>query len=273
MSSFLYFASGILNPLTTELVGQLELRHAFAAVPMHGRIDGRTPSGASGQMMSDPQAERDLAYRPEEQVWRKRPGDECLWVGYWKDSPPSEKFLRRENQMPGEFIGLAGDLWQVPRLWWHAEADGFQLALPTYYDMADTGEWICGAIDEAFAHLKPLAERLMAGVYFSTSEESVPPLTTAELLDLAPQLLAVNYAVSPIECAMLKLFQARRHTQSHCPGGRRLRDGDGVGSKKKRHTGRYLTHLAWTRGMLPNYHPTGADLYALATLDDRRLKI
>jgi hypothetical protein len=41
-----------------------------------------------------------------------------------------------------------------------------------------------------------------------------------------------------------------------------------MGSKKNCAAGRYLTHLAWTRGMLPNYRPTGADLYFL-TLDSR----
>jgi hypothetical protein len=210
MSGFLYFASSITTPVTLDLVGQLDLRHAFDSVPMHGMIDGRTPSGAVGMLMVDPSRanDRDLCFRPDYQTWRKRPGDECVWVGYWNDSPPRETDLRRTKRMNGDLVSLAdGDSWQVPRLWWHAEEDGFQLALPTYYDLADTGEWICGAIDEAFAHLKVLADRLLAGVYFASTDPKVPLLTTSELLDVAPQLLSVNYAVSPIECAILKLFK------------------------------------------------------------------
>jgi hypothetical protein len=210
MSSFLYFASGITTPITLERVAQLDLRHAFDSVPMHGPIDGRTPSGAAGMIMANSSDDStvDLRYWPDSQVWRKRPGDECVWVGYWKDLPPTESDLARSKQMPGDVVTLAdGNEWRVPRLWWHAEQNGFQLALPTYYDLADTGEWICGAIDEAFAHLKALADRLLAGVYFVDADESVPRLTTSEMLELAPALLSVNYAISPIECAILKLFK------------------------------------------------------------------
>lgn len=210
MSGFLYFADGIENPITTELVRQLELSHAFAGVPMHGRIAGRTPSGGVGTIMCEQSRLEpfDMAYRPDVQVWRKRPGDECVYVGYWKESPPTPSDLARHKQLAGDTIQLAdGNKWQVPRFWWHAAKDGFQLQLPRYYDLDEKAEWVYGDVDEEFAHLKPLADRLMAAIYFSAGDESINPLSTVEALDAARQLLAVNYVLSAIECVMLKLFK------------------------------------------------------------------
>jgi hypothetical protein len=210
MSGFLYFADGIRNPMTDELVSQLDLRYAFDGIPMHGPIDGRTPSGGPGTIMCEQSRLEpyDPVYRGDEyQVWRKRPGDDCVWIGYWRDSPPTPADLARHKQLAGDGVELGGHAWKIPQFWWHAEEDGFQPKLPRYFDLSDKGEWIYGDIDEAHAHLKPLADRLLAAIYFSGSDPSVPPLTTIELLETAPQLLAINYVVSPVECVMLKLFK------------------------------------------------------------------
>jgi hypothetical protein len=207
MCGFIYFASGITNPVTSELIGQLDLAYAFQSLPMHGVVEGRTPSGAAGTLMCDParMGEWAMAFGGG-QVWRKRPGDDCVWIGYWKDSPPTPHSLARAKRLAGDAVTLAdGQAWQVPRFWWHAAEDGFQLQLPRYYDLDDAGEWVYGDVDEAFADLKPVADRLLAGVY--RTSDATPPLTTTELLAVAPQLLAVNYAVAPLECAMLKLFK------------------------------------------------------------------
>lgn len=210
MSGFLYFAAGIVNPITLELVGQLDLRHAFPSIPMHGVINGRTPSGASGTLMCEQSRLEpfDMAYRPDEQVWRKRPGDECVYVGYWKESPPTPRDLARHARLAGDSVALAdGNQWQVPRFWWHAQDGGFQLELPRYYDLDPAGNWVYGKVDERFTHLQPLADRLLNAIYFCELDPSIPRLTTDEMLTTGPQLLAVNYVVSPIECAMLRLFK------------------------------------------------------------------
>lgn len=210
MSGFLYFAAGIVNPLTPESVSQLDLGYAFAGLPMHGRIDGRTPSGGPGTIMCDQSRLEpfDMAFHPDEQFWRKRPGDDCVWIGYYKESPPTPANLARHKQLAGDSMQLAdGNQWQVPRFWWHAGEDGFRLQLPRYYDLDEQGQWVYGDVDEEYAHLKALADRLLAAIYFASADDTIPPFTTIEALETAPKLLAINYVVSPIECAILRLFK------------------------------------------------------------------
>lgn len=209
MAGFLYFASGITSPVNDELIDRLELRYAFERSPAHGPLNGRTPSGVDGTIFADEARlkPQELAYRPDDQAWRKRPGDDCVWVGYWKDAPPTPGDLERAKQLSGESVEFAdGNAWRIPRLVWHAGDDGFQLALPTYYDLDDKGEWVCGAVDEEYAHLTELADRLHAGVYQSEGEGG-KRLTTEEMLVATPTLLAVNYVVSPLECVMRRLFK------------------------------------------------------------------
>lgn len=207
MAGFLYFAAGIVNPVTDQTVTQLELRYAFERRPMFGRLEGRTPAdGAAGTLLADESRRAELAYRPDEQVWRKRPGDDCVWIGYWKHSPPTPDDLRRATALAGEAIELGdGGVWTVPRLLWHAAESGFQLALPTYFDLDDEGKWMCGAVVEPYAALEAVADRLHAGVYRSEMPDG-QRLAIDEMLSIAAQLLGVNYAISAVECAMLRLF-------------------------------------------------------------------
>lgn len=208
MRNFLYFAAGITTPITLEMVERLGLRYAFDEVPMHGVIEGRTPSGKAGTIMAT-RGDGEMSFKGEpSQVWRKRPGDDCVWVGMSAGQPPTPADLLRPlgDRQYGEEIDLAdGHKWQIPRLVWHAGEDGFQLALPTYYDLDDAGRWVCSEVEEKFKHLLPLADRIYEGVY--KSEVGGKRLSTEELLGLAPTLLAANYRVSPIEIAMLRLFK------------------------------------------------------------------
>jgi hypothetical protein len=149
-----------------------------------------------------------MAYRADEQVWRKRPGDDCIWVGYYKNAPPTPRLLARHKQLSGD-SAILGDsqAWQVPRFWWHSGESGFVLELPRYYDLDAAGNWCYGDVDELYSDLLPIANRLLQAVYYSELDTSVEKLTTQEMLVTAPRLLSVNYVVSEIECVMLRLFK------------------------------------------------------------------
>ncbi len=207
MSAFLYFASGITNPIDDKLIKSLELGYAFPQAPVFGVLESRTPSGAPGTIMVDRETMRDVdpVYSPDKQTWRKRPGDDCVWVGYWNDEPPTPRDLANENQIAGENVELGGSQWIVPSFVWHSGEDGFRLHLPTYFDLDENGKWVYGEVEQEYAHLNKIADRIHQGVYLDDSEV----LTTKEMLGYAPVILAVNYRVSELECAMLRLFKRR----------------------------------------------------------------
>lgn len=204
MSTFLYFAANVLNPITPDVIDRLALRYAFdnvAASAAHGVITGRTPSNTAGTIFADSErlGSTDLAYRPDEQVWRPLPGKPACYVGYWQAHKPTAAHLLRAKVTDGEFVQLAdGQEWLVPRVRMFGGEDGFRTALPTLIDVDDAGELIVGGLADEHAELDRLGQRLLEGM-FGAELELAPRLSVKEAVETVAQLLAVNYVVSAVE--------------------------------------------------------------------------
>ncbi|HMP07665.1 MAG TPA: hypothetical protein PJ982_15045 [Lacipirellulaceae bacterium] len=206
MAGLLYFASQFTAPVTLEALAALGLRQVFAAPPAHGRIDGRTPSGAAGTIFADLArlGGRDLAYCAERQTWLRRGPDDCLWLGYWTDARPTPADLARDKQLPGDLVELVrGEQWRIPRVLAFAGEQGFACDLPCYAARTADGQWTNGRVLDEYAPAARLAERLYAGMILAELDRA-PRLTTAELLDATAELLAINYAVGPAELQLLE---------------------------------------------------------------------
>lgn len=209
MYGFLYFADGFHNPITDEALAALDLSYAFTSRPMHGVIEGRTPSGGAGTIIGSQRLMPggELAYRPDAQTWRKRPGDDCVWVGYWNDHKPTPEGLARKKQLPGELVKLAdGNAWRVPRLMAYEDGSGFAVDLPCYADLDVNGQWCNGGVAEEFATAASFAERIYEGMIKAELGQA-PRLTSQEVLSMSVQLLQLNYCIGDIEAAMLRLFK------------------------------------------------------------------
>lgn len=207
MSTFLYFAGGFINPITPAVIDRFGLRYAFDnrdASAAHGTLGGRTPSAGPGTIFADSErlGSLDLAYRPEEQVWRPLPSRTDappLFVGYWKEHKPTAAHLLRAKFVDGEFVRLAdGQEWLVPRLRMFAGKNGFLSALPAYIDVGDDGELQFSGVSDEHAELEALGERLIEAL-FKAELGTAPRMTIKEAVETAAKLLAVNYVVSAVE--------------------------------------------------------------------------
>lgn len=209
MYGFMYFADGIVNPLSETIIASLGLSYAFPTAPMWALLQDRTPSGRAGTIMAigERMPNGDLAYRPPPvQAWRKRPGDDCVWVGYWNDHRPTPEGLAREKQLPGDRVLLAdGNSWKVPRLLAHDGESGFAVDLPCYADLDENGRWVNGGVLKEYADAAAFAERIYEGVIKAELGEG-KRLTSEEVLAMSARLLQYNYCISEIEAAMLQLF-------------------------------------------------------------------
>lgn len=206
MSGFLYFIDGLVNPLTEKHIADYGLGYAFERKPMSGRIDGRTPSGSSGTLLADETrlGSMDMVYRLEDQVWRKYPGSASVYVGFYKNTPPTPATLSRDKQVKGESVELAGSLaWMVPRLRFWAGEDGYQVCLPSRAGIDDDGNWIIDGLEENQSALDALADRLYAGMVLALINKA-EPLENVEALDALTTLLGVNYVVSKAELGVLR---------------------------------------------------------------------
>lgn len=208
MSGFLYFISGQKNPITDVVIDAVGLRYAFDVSPMHGPADG--PSNSAGMLFADGKrlGDMDLCYvaDPDVQCWHKRPGDDAVWIGYWKAAPPTPKSLARQRMLPGESLELCdGNNWHVPRLMVYFEGEGFSSALPHRATRNDAGQWTNGDVLPRYSKYLKLAQRLYDGMYKSHLG-GAKPIDNLEMLDIAAELLGVNYAIGVEEAGLLGLL-------------------------------------------------------------------
>ena len=208
MSSFLYFTEGDGSPISLEQVKGWGLGYAFDAKPSSCQIEGRTPSGGRGWLFFDQKRLGDafVGYNDALQTWRKIPNSE-VWVGFDQAKKPEPSTLLRPQPLQGELVKLAdGKQWQIPKLRMFAGVDGFQSAMPVLVDLDDDGNWVSGGATAGLDHFGAIADRLTSGMVDSLLDESIDPLTTTEMLDIAVALLQAGYFVDKVEVAMLRLL-------------------------------------------------------------------
>lgn len=204
MSAFLYFVADLNKPVTVEDLAGLGLAHAFEVCPQSSPISGRTPTGGPGMLVWNQARLGEMmpAYNAEQQTWRKVPGYPDLLAGYYTATPPTPATLRKTGGMAGEAVTLGdGHEWIAPRLSTWGGENGYSPAYALVAELDDAGNWVSGGASIESQSLKNLFDRL----YPILADPS--GVTATASLDFVCELLAVNYAVSKVELAMLKVLK------------------------------------------------------------------
>lgn len=212
MAGFLYFHAqpGRVGP---QELAELGLDYAFdGATPTSNLLKSRSPADAPGCLFADLKrlGKYQLDYRPDEQQWRKIPGELPLWIGHYQAAVPTPEDLARPKMLDGELVELAdGRKWQVPRVARLLRANN----LPRAYDLDENGEWCLGG-------MAPEHERLweLVGEFVDAIEQAIREAptdgdtatvtySTKDGLEASAELLRANYVVSRHEIAMLRLIR------------------------------------------------------------------
>lgn len=147
----------------------------------------------------------DISVNKSTQKWLPfKDGDSILYyVGLDSRSVPTHKCLARHEQFSGHLITLCdGADWLAPV---GRRFDG-GVMFPARYFLDDDGKWKGEMLPEFMRyskHLDRIWSTLISQAGGNTEDE---PLTIAEGLDVAAELLGLNYRVTSVEVGMLGLF-------------------------------------------------------------------
>jgi len=204
-NGFLYFRPSQTRNVSQDDVKAWGLSYAFETPPVTCVCHAHTPTGSTGVVFADPSRHDDgrVKMDMENQAWRKmkRPGEPDVFVGYWKDAPPTPLDLARKNQLGGYLVSLAdGARWLCPVVRYFDEsAVELRTNLPSYLDVDDKGELVPGQVLPLYAHLwnltAPFAEQMLA------DDEGGPEVNKADINKAAQALLQTNYVIGANEIA------------------------------------------------------------------------
>lgn len=222
MAGFLYYKPGVRNNnrVTLAEVRQWGLGYAFEADPLSEKdpqsreVGQNTPDKKNGFVFADESRLGGMAVGnyPEEQVWRQIHGSE-IWVGFYREHPPTPTDLARARLLDGYMLPLGGGLdWQVP-LVRRFDSDVVNLVdnLPAYYDLDENDKWTRGARIELYNYLWDLTEPYADSLWQSATaeedeEREVEPESEIDQFDVAVKLLQANYHIDRTESALMHLW-------------------------------------------------------------------
>lgn len=230
MPGFLYYLPSSKPAAAVTLA---DVRAAGVGYAFDGRCEPRGvtggPDGGNGVIVNA-DGER-LGYYPDRQQWRKTPAPHHSpltahwpWVGWYLDEPlPGPEDLSRNEQLGGHVVKLGdGREWIVPVARGFTETDdgiGWYLALPATLELAESGEWTSGPVEERYQPLWAIAEAYWE--HFSSAVRVAAGKATAQsggeiafdfqgLPDAAVVALQANYRIGRTEAALLGLFDDKQ---------------------------------------------------------------
>lgn len=208
--SFLYFAPAG-TPVEANSIAESPIGYAFEGA-CASRECSEGPSGHPGVVLGQPGTQ--IGYFPHRQTWRQHFADERYWVGMWNDPRPAESDLRREESLPGKWIGLSdGAAWHVPiaRSWVDDGPNGcgWISVLPAQLDINVQGQWIKGDIKPRYGRLFELANKWWDHTAASIRVNGAPPvevMSAQEQFDGCAEALGFNYRIGKVEIVLLGLL-------------------------------------------------------------------
>ncbi len=213
---FLYFLAGVSKQPALNELEKLGLGYAiqkgaeFTCVT----VRGAGPGGESGMIIAFGPQER-VGYYLDDQVWRRVPKSQSVWVGMYTEAQPGPDDLLRSDVLDGHLVELTdGRQWLCPVARGLIEEDGILLhsiRVPQRYDLNSDGNWELCAIVNKYAELWRIAEAFWdTFLHVSADNEAVtvelPFQDMNELTHAAATALAANYRLSAVEIAMLGIF-------------------------------------------------------------------
>ena len=224
MAGFLYFVPGRQTQVNAGDLAGLGLAHIATSQggPESRGISNAGPDGGGGFLVvpTHPASPPSMFQRAE-QTWHRGPK---FWVGWLTASPPTPADLVRDTVMGGTGVKLRdGNEWMIPRI--HAVFPGRPTNLPRVFGADDSGDW-APKIAPEYEGVCERAHRWWRA-FLRLDGESV---TEADLLDLAVDVLALNYRVSKAEVAAMGLIGDAELARI----GRVIIDGDEIEARVKK---------------------------------------
>lgn len=207
---FLYYRPGHNRAVSFDDIKHWGLEYAFDKQPVSAECQNRTPDGGSGRVFIAGGVQGEVPQMNlDKQTWRKLPGDRMgapVYVGVWNESKPGPEELAREKQLSGYHYTLAdGHDWLVPLVRRYGD-DGHTCALPRMLDFDEAGKPIDGQVIAKYRGLwdltKPIVDDLLAT--YELAELPEDKLTRSQVIEIAVELLQVNYRVSLPELVVLE---------------------------------------------------------------------
>jgi hypothetical protein len=206
MRSFLYYLPGAAGGGSGNLAALgLADRLAGPGLSTRGVLGG--PDGGNGSIVGIVAVgrETEVGYFPDRQTWVK-PAGKDYWLGWEEASPPTPGDLARPSQLPGHPVTLAdGQEWVVPiarllprALGLAADGSEVQETLPRYRHLCATTDRFWEWHREMWAARAAEARGEAPEPYRSPTED--------ELWQAASEALGVNYRVSRVELAALRVL-------------------------------------------------------------------
>jgi hypothetical protein len=214
MAGIMYYASGPTGTVSLDLAKRWGLGHAFAESPFAREVKSHTPDGNDGLIFGDEARLKPyhVLMRMEEQEWRRLPdrdGRPPLWIGWWKESPPTPDALARKRQLPGPEVSLAdGAMWKIPLVRrFDGSREQWDCFLPCLLAQDAAGKITKGEVVKAYAELW----KATAAAWEATVENR--DLPDAEVLAALGLLVATNYVIGAEEFLALGLLSEQL---DHC---------------------------------------------------------
>lgn len=226
MAGFLYYIAGA-DGVTAEKAKELGLGYAVGDWKVTiCRVHERGPDGGAGVIIADHRRVEEALvgnYPDRGQQWR-RIGQGPVWVGWYEQHRPGPSdVIRTGDGLGGRPVELAdGRAWLIPvaRNW---DDDHWVLNLPATLDLNENGHWSCTEIATEYRDLHrrllrwwDAQQRALFAAADEAGEETVrteipeEEFSFEEAVELAADLLAVNYVVTRWEIACLGLLDSRR---------------------------------------------------------------
>jgi hypothetical protein len=195
MAGFTYFIVPTDATITPGEIADAGLAYAFDVEPTQCAVD-YSPSGDAGVLLSQAAW---AGFDPALQTWQPMPGKSGVWIGYEILHPPTSVDLERPAQIDGHVVDLRGDTrWLVPLARRFPEGTN----LPTHRTgLATIGQIVTAPLPE-YEAIAGIADRLWTMFY----EDAPVDLSPADELNLATDVLAVNYRVSGIELCIMDVL-------------------------------------------------------------------
>ena len=190
--------------------------YAFENPPQGLQCANLTPTGSAGYIFADKtrHGEGRVKMDMEAQTWRKmpRPGQDDIYLGYWKDSPPGPDDVARATQLSGYSLKMQdGRQWLCPLVRFFDKASEQVVSgLPTKMALDASGEVTAGEVVDRYQYLYDAMDQYATAMQADRLIQLLEDQSLSQVCKAARTLLQTNYVIDLPEIEALGLWQLAR---------------------------------------------------------------